>query len=79
MFWNSQVKNIYYDNRVRLSLHFHLASLKKVLVVKIKTPEITKHWGRQGTARTLRTSGGNVNWHNPIENNLASPSKAEYV
>lgn len=28
------VKNIYYDNRVRLSLNFHLASLKKLRHLK---------------------------------------------
>lgn len=57
-----------------------MATLKGILVVKIKTSENTKHWGGdREQPECLRTSGGNVNWHNPIENNLALPSKVENV
>lgn len=86
MFQNTQVKTIYYDNRVRLSLHFHLASLKKVLVVEIKTPEITKHWGRQGTAGTLTyfwweckigTIPLNTIWHHLARLSMCKPLDPE--
>lgn len=72
MFQDSQVKNIYHANRVRRSLNVPLASLKRILVVTIKTLESTKHWGGgrgTGTTRTFTYFGGHANRHNPTANN----------